>query len=292
VTWNTTNIRTAFEEGNTGKYSHMLVAYDSFDGENYPIYVPQGRDPKSYIPSNGDRVDECYSYQLGWTVQAVERRALHWDWVSSVQPLDPREKKIDLTKSSEIVSGLQTVDEFLEAAAQLGDPLSPTDHLSVEEYPAAGHSLEAEDYPTDSRAELESLRFLVAQAYADLSAHGSPSGLVFDVRQLLQSTPAEIHGLISEQRAELEEREARIEEASAHQAEEQERIAAEDQRIAEDRAELQAAAELVAAREAELRAEGWDQGAQATRVHLTTGSVDIQGRIHRGPEPVNPHRPR
>lgn len=81
MTWNTEEIHEAYKAGDTGEYSHMIVAYDSFDYENYPIYVTHGADPRALRPSNGDRVDECYRYDLGWEAQSKERRANHWEIV-------------------------------------------------------------------------------------------------------------------------------------------------------------------------------------------------------------------
>ena len=57
----------------------MIVAYDSYDYEDYAIYVPRGEDPQKHRPSNGDRVMECYSYDLPWETQAAENRANHWE---------------------------------------------------------------------------------------------------------------------------------------------------------------------------------------------------------------------
>lgn len=82
MSWNTDQIKAAYDRGlASGDYSHMIVAYDSFDYENYPIYVPLGADPRDHMPANGDQVDECYRYELGWDAQAAEARAHHWEFV-------------------------------------------------------------------------------------------------------------------------------------------------------------------------------------------------------------------
>jgi hypothetical protein len=60
--------------------SHMIVAWDSFSGDNYPIYVPEGENPEDHRPKNGDSVDECYRMSLGWESQAKEHRARHWEF--------------------------------------------------------------------------------------------------------------------------------------------------------------------------------------------------------------------
>lgn len=79
MSWSRSEILEAYTHGEAVGASHMIVAFDSFDYENYPIYVMPGQDPKEHKPSNGDHVDECYDYRLGWGAQVVEHRANHWD---------------------------------------------------------------------------------------------------------------------------------------------------------------------------------------------------------------------
>ena len=80
MAWKIPELKEAFDGGNTGENSHMIVAYDSYDYEEYPIYVPRGDDPQDHRPANGDRVMECYSYDLPWETQAAEHRANHWEF--------------------------------------------------------------------------------------------------------------------------------------------------------------------------------------------------------------------
>lgn len=81
MTWNKAEIKRAFQDGlDQGKYSHMLVAVDTYDYENYPIYVPKGNNPKDYEPKgNMQRLEECYSYALSWVEQSVGR-VYNWEW--------------------------------------------------------------------------------------------------------------------------------------------------------------------------------------------------------------------
>ena len=79
ATWTLADIRDAYLEGETRGATHLIVAYDSFSGDNYPIYVMPGEDPRKKRPTNGDKVDECYRYALGWDSQSKEHRALHWE---------------------------------------------------------------------------------------------------------------------------------------------------------------------------------------------------------------------
>lgn len=79
-TWTKGDIKIAYAEGARLGATHMLVAYDDFDQENYPIYVMPGQDPQDARPTNGDKVDECYRYVLGWEFQSQEKRAEHWEY--------------------------------------------------------------------------------------------------------------------------------------------------------------------------------------------------------------------
>lgn len=75
-------IKVWFDAGKEDNASHMIVATDSFDMEDYPIYVQHGDDPQDCTPKNGDSVMECYSYNLTWEEQAAENRAHHWEMYS------------------------------------------------------------------------------------------------------------------------------------------------------------------------------------------------------------------
>lgn len=79
MTWGLADIKGAYDRGEREGATHMIVAWDSFDGMNYPIYVMPGEDPQEKRPKNGDKVDECYRYALGWESQSKERRANHWE---------------------------------------------------------------------------------------------------------------------------------------------------------------------------------------------------------------------
>lgn len=80
MTWRIDAIKGAYERGEALGASHMIVAWDSFDCANYPIYVMPGENPQDRVPDNGDSVDECYRYELGWESQSKERRANHWEY--------------------------------------------------------------------------------------------------------------------------------------------------------------------------------------------------------------------
>ncbi len=85
MTWSRQDILTAYMKGESLGASHMIVAYDDFDHENYPIYVMPGENPADHKPENGDRVDEVYRFSLGWSAQQSEFRAKHWEWDDPTQ---------------------------------------------------------------------------------------------------------------------------------------------------------------------------------------------------------------
>jgi hypothetical protein len=67
----------------------MIVAYDSFDGENYPIYVMPGNDPTKFFPSNGDKTEEVYNLSKNFDDQAAVGRAMNTEWEQPPVSLKP-----------------------------------------------------------------------------------------------------------------------------------------------------------------------------------------------------------
>lgn len=73
------DIKGWFEEGKKDpKNTHMIVAHDTFDHDNYPVYVKEGQDPRAiikerYSGQNMQSVDEVYSYKLSWQEQSKGR---------------------------------------------------------------------------------------------------------------------------------------------------------------------------------------------------------------------------
>lgn len=63
--------------------SHMMVVCDTFDHDDYPVYVKQGTDVrKTYDQYNGpnmQKVMEVYSASVDFESQMLERRAVHFD---------------------------------------------------------------------------------------------------------------------------------------------------------------------------------------------------------------------
>lgn len=62
-----------FDEGVAKKATHMVVACDTYDWDDYPVYVHAGTDPKSvFNASNGQNMTkamECYAL---WKLKAPQ----------------------------------------------------------------------------------------------------------------------------------------------------------------------------------------------------------------------------
>jgi hypothetical protein len=68
------------EEGRRLGATHIIIAVDRFDHENYPIYVMPGERPIDKRPTGEMQgVDECYDLRKDILSQMAERRAHHWD---------------------------------------------------------------------------------------------------------------------------------------------------------------------------------------------------------------------
>lgn len=76
-------IRQWFLEGQRGGKTHMVVVCDTFDHEDYPVYVyPNGNVHEvveAYDGKNMQRVMEVYALFLDMEGQLAERRAFHLD---------------------------------------------------------------------------------------------------------------------------------------------------------------------------------------------------------------------
>lgn len=61
--------------------THMIVATDTFDWSDYPVFVMPGEDPASEIEQLRNapmsKVMECYRLASPWADQLAEQRAFH-----------------------------------------------------------------------------------------------------------------------------------------------------------------------------------------------------------------------
>ena len=73
-------LKSWFDQGKADpNVTHMIIKHDSFDGEDYPVYVKKGESSREVSKKNPERTMECYSMNIDWATQAAERRASHWD---------------------------------------------------------------------------------------------------------------------------------------------------------------------------------------------------------------------
>lgn len=76
-------IRQWFIEGKAQGATHMIVACDTFDHEDYPVYVKPGEKVREkYVEFNGhnmQRVMEVYSLNQDMESQISEYRAFHFE---------------------------------------------------------------------------------------------------------------------------------------------------------------------------------------------------------------------
>ena len=74
-----------YDAGKLSASTHMIVACDTYDHENYPVYVQQHEDVKAELErirsQDMTSVDEVYSYNPKYTkeFQFSENRAIHLD---------------------------------------------------------------------------------------------------------------------------------------------------------------------------------------------------------------------
>lgn len=66
-----------FEIGESNGATHMIVVCDTFDHEDYPMYVPKEMDIHKAIASydgvNMQKIMEVYKISLGWEAQSTNR---------------------------------------------------------------------------------------------------------------------------------------------------------------------------------------------------------------------------
>lgn len=77
------------EQGIEKGASHVVVVHDTYDHDNFPLYIMPGQNPRDvfhekYIknnapPSAAYAADECYDLTLPIDAQLREQRAHHWE---------------------------------------------------------------------------------------------------------------------------------------------------------------------------------------------------------------------
>lgn len=89
------DIRKWLEHGKTKGATHMVVVCDTYDYDDYPVYVERGQNAKDVVQAYSEqqmtRVMEVYSYALDLEQQLAEHRSWNFD----VKKVRPRPKWFD-----------------------------------------------------------------------------------------------------------------------------------------------------------------------------------------------------
>lgn len=79
------DIRRWLNEAQDVGATHMIVATDTFDWTDYPIFVKPGENPSEVASEKrGEftKITECYALHLDLDAQLAERRAFHYEMPS------------------------------------------------------------------------------------------------------------------------------------------------------------------------------------------------------------------
>lgn len=72
-----------FEQGLVDNATHMIVVCDTYDWEDYPVYVMPGQNPREVAEEYGGKgmrkIMEVYSLKMDMEKQLNEHRAFHYD---------------------------------------------------------------------------------------------------------------------------------------------------------------------------------------------------------------------
>jgi len=80
------DLRGWFNQGLQQNATHMIIMCDTFDYEDYPVYVSRGENPRDVQTPSMGRIMECYSMALPFEQQAAEYRASHWEMPEDSTP--------------------------------------------------------------------------------------------------------------------------------------------------------------------------------------------------------------
>lgn len=74
-----------FDAGKEEGFTHMLIVCDTYDHEDYPVFVNKGEDAtvraRDYNNKDMQRVMECYNLTLDKETQLNEYRSHHYEKV-------------------------------------------------------------------------------------------------------------------------------------------------------------------------------------------------------------------
>lgn len=72
-------IRMWVYEGKKRGATHVVIVCDTFDYDDFPVFVRPGQDPHKVGRGEMQRVMECYSMALDLDAQLAEHRAFHYE---------------------------------------------------------------------------------------------------------------------------------------------------------------------------------------------------------------------
>lgn len=79
-----------FERGLRQGATHLIVVCDTYDHDDYPVFVEKGQDPRKvaeeYNGKNMQRIMEVYALHLPMDPQLNESRAFHYEMPPEAKP--------------------------------------------------------------------------------------------------------------------------------------------------------------------------------------------------------------
>lgn len=78
----TSNLIRWFQEGVKQNATHMIVVCDTYDWEDFPVYVSADQDAREvaskYAGANMQKIMEVYNLKMNMDSQMAEHRAFHY----------------------------------------------------------------------------------------------------------------------------------------------------------------------------------------------------------------------
>jgi hypothetical protein len=98
------DIRGWLEEGRRAGATHVLIVCDTFDHDDYPVYVQPGEDPRvradAFRGQNMQSLMEVYALHLDLETQLNEHRSFHYEIPANIPAKKPRTKAAKKTPST------------------------------------------------------------------------------------------------------------------------------------------------------------------------------------------------
>lgn len=75
---NKEDIKEWLEEGKNKKATHVIILCDTYDYEDYPVFVSSQEQAKNYKPGNMQKVMEVYNLEMDFDQQLSQYRAFNY----------------------------------------------------------------------------------------------------------------------------------------------------------------------------------------------------------------------